>query len=186
MREDSCCAVPAAKNATVPGFPVHIAGSGRQSRTRPSNFVCAGWSSGRNSYFFRQGRRRGEGSQNGLRENRQLWITPNGPAYLIVGKGRWGARMHAMLVGEGRRAEFASGLRRSTNESSGAHESRLAQTFSDSSAQIAWLCVPPGAPRPDVDSSGVCRGLARDRRKAVDLFAGRNHYSCRMLRPEHG
>jgi Oxidoreductase family, NAD-binding Rossmann fold len=67
-----------------------------------------------------------------------------GPAYLIVGKGRWGARMHAMLVGEGRRAEFASGLRRQRNESSSAHESRLTQMFSDSAAQIAWLCVPPG------------------------------------------
>jgi hypothetical protein len=52
--------------------------------------------------------------------------------------------MHAMLVGEGRRAEFAAGLRRGVNESSGAYESRLAQTFSDSAAQIVWLCVPPG------------------------------------------
>jgi hypothetical protein len=68
----------------------------------------------------------------------------NGPAYLIVGRGRWGARMHAMLVGEGRRAELAAGLRRSGNESSDAYEWRLAQTFSDSSAQIVWLCVPPG------------------------------------------
>jgi len=70
---------------------------------------------------------------------------PNGPSYLIVGRGRWGARMHAMLVGEGRRAEFAAGLRRGANESSGACESRLAQTFSDSAAQIVWFCVPPGA-----------------------------------------
>jgi len=70
---------------------------------------------------------------------------PNRPAYLIVGRGRWGARMHAMLVAEGRRAEFASGLRKQTNETSSAYESRLTQTFSDSSAQIVWLCVPPGA-----------------------------------------
>jgi hypothetical protein len=69
----------------------------------------------------------------------------NGPAYLIVGKGRWGSRMRAMLAGEGRRAEFASSLRRATGESSAAHESRSTQTFSDSTAQIAWLCVPPGA-----------------------------------------
>jgi predicted dehydrogenase len=69
-----------------------------------------------------------------------------GPVYLIVGKGRWGSRIHAMLVGEGRRAEFASGLRRGTGESSAAHESRITQIFSDSTAQIAWLCVPPGAP----------------------------------------
>ena len=68
----------------------------------------------------------------------------NSPAYLIVGRGRWGTRMHAMLVGEGRRAETAAGLRRESRESSAAHESRLAQTFSDSAAQIVWLCVPPG------------------------------------------
>jgi Oxidoreductase family, NAD-binding Rossmann fold len=82
-----------------------------------------------------------------------------GPAYLIVGKGRWGARMHGMLVGEGRRAEFASGLRRQSNESSGAHESRLAQAFPDSSAQIAWLCVPPGAHVPILIRSAFAAGL---------------------------
>jgi hypothetical protein len=84
---------------------------------------------------------------------------PNSPAYLIVGKGRWGARMHAMLTGEGRRAEFASGLRRQSNESSAAHESRLAQAFSDSSAQIAWLCVPPGAHVPTLIRAAFAAGL---------------------------
>src|ERR1035437_3170243 len=82
-----------------------------------------------------------------------------GPAYLIVGKGRWGSRMHGMLVGEGRRAEFASGLRRGTNESTGAHESRLAQTFSDSPAQIVWLCVPPGAHVPVLIRAAFAAGL---------------------------
>jgi len=83
----------------------------------------------------------------------------DGPAYLIVGKGRWGARMHAMLVGEGRRAKFAPGLRRGTGESSDAHESRLAQIFSDSSAQIAWLCVPPGAHVPTLIRAAFAAGL---------------------------
>ena len=83
----------------------------------------------------------------------------NSPAYLIVGRGRWGARMHAMLTGEGRRAEFASGLRRQSNETSGAHESRLAQTFSHSSAQVAWLCVPPGAHVPTLIRAAFAAGL---------------------------
>jgi hypothetical protein len=82
-----------------------------------------------------------------------------GPAYLIVGGGRWGARMHAMLVGEGRCAEFASGLRREAKESSTAHESRLAQAFSDSSAQIVWLCVPPGAHVPTLIRAAFAAGL---------------------------
>ena len=83
----------------------------------------------------------------------------NSPAYLIVGRGRWGARMHAMLTGEGRRAEFASGLRGQSNEIADAHESRLAQTFSDSSAQIAWLCVPPGAHVPTLIRAAFAAGL---------------------------
>jgi hypothetical protein len=84
---------------------------------------------------------------------------PNAPAYLVVGKGRWGTRIYDMLVGEGRRAEFASGLRKNTNESSGAYESRAAQTFSDSSAQIAWFCVPPGAHVPMLLRAAFAAGL---------------------------
>jgi hypothetical protein len=83
----------------------------------------------------------------------------NSPAYLVVGKGRWGARMHAMLTGEGRRAELASGLRRQSNEGSSAHQARLTQTFSDSRAQIAWLCVPPGAHVPTLIRAVLAAGL---------------------------
>jgi len=86
-------------------------------------------------------------------------VNANSPAYLIVGGGRWGGRMHAILTGEGRRAEFASGLRRQSNESRGAHEARLAQTFSHSSAQIAWLCVPPGAHVPTLIHAAFAAGL---------------------------
>jgi hypothetical protein len=83
----------------------------------------------------------------------------NGPAYLIVGRGRWGTRIHAMLVGEGRRVEFASSLRRESNESSSAHEWRLAQTVLDSSAQVVWLCVPPGAHVPALIRATFAAGL---------------------------
>jgi hypothetical protein len=83
----------------------------------------------------------------------------NGPRYLIVGKGRWGSRMHAMLASEGRRAEFASGLRMMSNDSGSAHEARLAQIFSDSSAQIAWLCVPPGPHVPTLIRAALAAGL---------------------------
>jgi hypothetical protein len=83
----------------------------------------------------------------------------NRPAYLIAGRGRWGARIHGMLASEGRRAEFASGLRRATSESSAAHESRLAQTFSNSAAQIVWLCVPPGAHVPTLIRAAFAAGL---------------------------
>src|ERR1700732_1670099 len=83
----------------------------------------------------------------------------NGPAYLVVGRGRWGTRIHGMLASEGRRVEFASGLRRAISESSTAHESRLAQTFSDSAAQIVWLCVPPGVHVPMLIRAAFAAGL---------------------------
>ena len=83
----------------------------------------------------------------------------NGPAYLIVGRGRWGTRIHGMLASEGRRAQFASGLRRATSESSSAHESRLAQTFLDSAAHIAWFCVPPGQHVPAFIRAAFAAGL---------------------------
>lgn len=83
----------------------------------------------------------------------------SGPAYFIVGRGRWGPRMHAMLIGEGRRAELASGLRRQANETGESHESRLAQVFSDSAAQIVWLCVPPGAHVPVLIRAAFSAGL---------------------------
>jgi hypothetical protein len=83
----------------------------------------------------------------------------NGPAYLVVGRGRWGTRIHGMLASQGRRVEFAASLRRQTNESAGAHESRLAQTFSESPAQIVWLCVPPGAHVPPLIRAAFAAGL---------------------------
>jgi hypothetical protein len=67
------------------------------------------------------------------------------PGYLIVGKGRWGARMHQMLAGDGRCAGLASRSRRMEGESDGDFEARMAAAFRDSGAQIAWLCVTPGA-----------------------------------------
>ena len=50
-----------------------------------------------------------------------------------------------MLAGDGRRADFASGSRRMEGESDEDFETRMAAAFRFSGAQIAWLCVPPGA-----------------------------------------
>jgi hypothetical protein len=67
------------------------------------------------------------------------------PGYLMVGRGRWGARMHQMLVSDRRRADSASGSRRLEGESDEEFEARMAAAFRGSGAQIAWLCVTPGA-----------------------------------------
>ena len=81
------------------------------------------------------------------------------PAYLIVGKGRWGPRMHAMLEGEGRRASFATNIRRATGENDPVYESRMAESFKASGADIAWLCVPPGPHVPPMIRAAISAGL---------------------------
>jgi hypothetical protein len=81
------------------------------------------------------------------------------PRYLIVGKGRWGARMQQMLVGQGRRVEFAGSSRRIQEETDGDFEARMATAFRDSGAQIAWLCVTPGAHVPMLIRAALAAGL---------------------------
>jgi hypothetical protein len=83
----------------------------------------------------------------------------NGPSYIIVGKGRWGTRMHALLAGEGRRVEFAQSSRREAGESDTDYEARVTRGFAVSAAQIAWLCVPPGAHVPPLIRAAIAAGL---------------------------
>lgn len=82
-----------------------------------------------------------------------------GPAYIIVGKGRWGTRMHALLADESRRGEFAPSPRRDAGESAADYEARIAQSLSGSAAQIAWLCVPPGGHVPPLTRAALAAGL---------------------------
>jgi hypothetical protein len=81
------------------------------------------------------------------------------PSYIIVGKGRWGTRIHAMLNAEGRRANFAERVRRQLEESSSDYKSRLMELFTSSSAQIAWLCVPPGSHVASLCAAALAAGL---------------------------
>jgi hypothetical protein len=81
------------------------------------------------------------------------------PAYLIVGKGRWGSRMQQMLVGEGRRVSFASSSRRLDGETDRDFEARMTAGFRDSGAQIAWLCITPGAHMPALIRAALNAGL---------------------------
>jgi hypothetical protein len=83
----------------------------------------------------------------------------NKPAYLIVGKGRWGPRMYMMLEGEGRRASFATNTRRAIGESDLVYESRMAESFKAGGAHIAWLCVPPGPHVPPMTRAAISAGL---------------------------
>ncbi len=83
----------------------------------------------------------------------------SGPAYAIAGKGRWGQRMHALLAGEGRRADFLLEVRQKEVEPDSAYVSRMAEQFRKSAAQIAWLCVPPGPHVPLLMHAALDAGL---------------------------
>src|SRR5690242_6704475 len=66
------------------------------------------------------------------------------PAYVILGRGRWAARMQSILAAENRRVESVGETRRAMAETDAAYRSRLAKAMGASGAQIAWLCVLPG------------------------------------------
>ena len=67
-----------------------------------------------------------------------------GPAYVILGRGRWAKRMHPIIAGEGRSVAAIEETRQQSSESEAKYVLRLTQGMKQSSAQIAWLCVTPG------------------------------------------
>jgi predicted dehydrogenase len=82
-----------------------------------------------------------------------------GPRYVIVGRGRWASRMHAILTGEGRRVASLEQSRRAAGEEQSTYRSRLQASFIGSGAQIAWLCVLPGDHIPIIMEAAVEAGL---------------------------
>ena len=66
------------------------------------------------------------------------------PAYVILGRGRWAARMHPLIAAENRTVTTIDETRQLPSESEGAYISRLARAMKASGAHIAWLCVAPG------------------------------------------
>jgi len=81
------------------------------------------------------------------------------PAYVILGRGRWAARMQSILVEENRRVASIPETRRQGGESDAAYRSRLAEAMSASNAQIAWLCVLPGPHVPLLIDATLDAGL---------------------------
>src|SRR5271168_5388989 len=66
------------------------------------------------------------------------------PSYVILGRGRWAARMQSILAAENRRVSSIPVTRRATDETDATYRARLAEAMSASNAQVAWLCVLPG------------------------------------------
>jgi predicted dehydrogenase len=79
--------------------------------------------------------------------------------YLIVGRGRWGPRMQAILAAEGRDAILQEQSRQAPSEAEPAYCERLRASFQASGAQIAWLCVPPGRHIPLMMAAAIDAGM---------------------------
>lgn len=82
-----------------------------------------------------------------------------GPAYVILGRGRWAARMQGILAAENRRVQIVGETRRAMEENDAIYRSRLAKAMSASGAQIAWLCVLPGPHVPLLIEATLDAGL---------------------------
>lgn len=67
-----------------------------------------------------------------------------GPAYVILGRGRWAQKMEIILAGEGNRVTTIRETRQLQTESDVSYVSRLAEGMKVSRSEIAWLCVSPG------------------------------------------
>ena len=70
------------------------------------------------------------------------------PAYVILGRGRWAARMQGVLASEGRNVSLVAETRRASGETDDLYRARLSSAMAASKAQIAWLCVLPGPRMP--------------------------------------
>lgn len=84
---------------------------------------------------------------------------PEGPCYVILGRGRWASRMQGILAAENRRVATIPETRQSSAESDESYRSRLAEGMTASNAQIAWLCVLPGPHIPIMIDAALDAGL---------------------------
>jgi hypothetical protein len=81
------------------------------------------------------------------------------PSYVILGRGRWAARMQNILAAENRRVAVIPETRRISEETDPAFRLRLADEMRASDAQIAWLCVLPGPHVPLMIDAALDAGL---------------------------
>lgn len=67
-----------------------------------------------------------------------------GPAYVILGRGRWAKKMQPIIAAEGRTVTAIEETRQGAREGTAVYISRLSEAMKASQAQVAWLCVSPG------------------------------------------
>jgi predicted dehydrogenase len=82
-----------------------------------------------------------------------------GPAYVILGRGRWAHKMQPIISGERRIVGTIEETRQKPSESNSVYVLRLAKAMKTSGAQIAWLCVLPGPHVPLMIQAAIESGL---------------------------
>lgn len=81
------------------------------------------------------------------------------PKYVVVGRGRWAARMKTILNADNRLGASLEHSRQAAAEDDQAYRDRLRSSLQSSRVQIAWLCVPPGTHIPIMIEAAVEAGL---------------------------
>jgi len=82
-----------------------------------------------------------------------------GPAYVILGRGRWAQKMRPIISGEGRSVALIEETRQLPSENESVYVERLAAAMKASGARIAWLCVLPGPHVSSMIQAGIEAGL---------------------------
>lgn len=83
----------------------------------------------------------------------------NHASYAILGRGRWAGRIAAILSSENRRVTQIPETRMLPGESGETYASRMTDVLHVSAAQIAWLCVLPGAHIPPMIEAALDAGM---------------------------
>ena len=81
------------------------------------------------------------------------------PAYVVMGRGHWAARMAGVLGGEGRVVHSLPETRRQPGEDAADYEARIGHALRERQAEVAWICVPPGPHIPCLIRAAVSSDL---------------------------
>lgn len=82
-----------------------------------------------------------------------------GPAYIILGRGRWAKKLRPIIAAEGRTVSAIEEARQEPSEGPASYISRLSEAMKESHAQVAWLCVSPGAHVCSMTQAAIEAGL---------------------------
>lgn len=81
------------------------------------------------------------------------------PSYAILGRGRWGTRVRAMLEAQSRRCVAVEQVRRREGERADHYAIRMGEELRAAGVEFAWLSLPPGDHVPLLVRAALDAGL---------------------------